>query len=132
MTGDLPIQSGYRDAPPLIDLDILERLRTEVGAARFHLLLASLRSELATQGPAVATALAADASQQVETRMHALKSTARTFGAARLAHVAEALEQHMREGGSADGTAALAARLDFYIAETLAQLARAYPPGAPD
>ena len=107
---------------PLLDPDPFARIRAEIGDETAQILKASFRAELEGALETLPVHAAAGDRQRLDIMSHALKSTARTFGAMALGQAAEAVEQAAMTGAVPDDAMA---RLCQVLRATLGAMATA-------
>lgn len=90
------------DALPILDPDPFERLKAEVGEETARLLKATFRAEVEDALEGLFAHRAAGNWKLLDVEAHALKSSARTFGAMALGAAAERVEQEAEQGGASE------------------------------
>ncbi len=80
------------DNLPILDSDVLNQLREDVGADAMPVLMDALRREFSTSFATIVSSLESGDLALLETTAHALKSSSASFGAARVSAVCLKLE----------------------------------------
>lgn len=84
----------------LLDTNVLDRLKADVGDESATFLINSLKTEIASNAEALEKFLAENDLEQLEIQAHALKSAARSFGALRLGEACYTLETGAKSGAT--------------------------------
>jgi len=82
---------------PLLDQDVLDRLKSDVGPESAAILLTSLKAEILNGQAKLAVYVSTGDMHMLETQSHALKSAARSFGAMQLGGICRQLELSAKE-----------------------------------
>lgn len=106
---------------PIIDESALNVLKDEVGAETMAMLIDAFIDEIKNQQDLIMQAYHGGDYQTIETRAHALKSAAYSFGASALGAVCKQLEYTLRDG-QFSGTEQLLEQLQTEAITARAQL----------
>lgn len=82
----------------MLDKDVLDRLREDVGSEPASFLIDSLKTEIASGAEALEEFFQKNDLKQLEIQAHALKSAARSFGAMQLGEVCFTIEMGVKKG----------------------------------
>lgn len=105
---------------PVLDSTVLARLKADVGDKTTDVLLQSLRHEIDVAVHEIRAGVAHQDWTAVETKAHALKSAAATFGAGRLSAVCREIEMAARSGTEGAVSNRLTSEFVAVVAETCA------------
>ncbi len=108
------------DNLPVLDSDVLNQLRSDVGADAMPVLMDALRRELSASFATIVSALESGDFALLETTAHALKSSSASFGAARVSAVCLKMELAAKACEDAEVIKQLVPQLEAATAEVSA------------